>query len=953
MGAHFTKSYVQPVSRKDYPVGAGSPLMTNTPLLEVNRLYTKKSGDELLDIEWLQRGTIPSWFIVHPELPTLPWAQLDEYDPNVHRRDRSNPELPAPIAYTIDEIYEPSFRDIFGYSTPMRSNEDAQILVETSLTNIRTLKNQINAYNLKITNIINKWYVKDPEREHIGAPVRNADGSRSFASTVSGENKLNETNFSEKIRLYRGTPIIINSEEYHNRLGQHYSLLGSYHNIRFIDPKNVHQQQPASYNGGAADNNLSELRNTVGLTYPLTSFTKSELMRGGWQYDPQLKSEMGWSNPKYLHRQTNFILEDFNNMDEELMPVVNELIASIANLIQQNKNIALGCRHVFQNINKGTPKQQKNTANILMKLGGIGLDAVEITNEIIYKTQHEKVNAFIPIFDKYMIILQLVYEWEWFADGWMHNSQNSPFFSQWKSFTGVNEYLPVEDMNKIEPLIRNELHAFSPVPPPAGTNNSNWVKDWVSSSHRGAGTGGYIDDISAATIKSGSKLALKHGLTTTASILGGAVGSVLGLAVGAGIGIAAGYVVDLFSGLFGGGRKTYDRNWFKREIVQKYMELKVEHIASENKFNLIVGFYKQLNQEMTNNKARQELMSEYLEAAQQKINDPAAVIDTGEIEGETPDLSELQNKLNALLKKIENVSTQKDIASITESITSLTIKINNIPDYSDNLTSIESKLAGIQGVLASVSTQDQLESAKLAINTNINELETTITNAMDELKESILGGQQEIKTKIDDVQTGIGGVQMGIGGVQMGIDDVQMGIGGVQMGIDDVEMGVGRVEMGIGDVKQDVTIINSRIELLMSQLEELKNKEAVAGDMNTNPEILEALKKNQRILLEQIKQLENEKQEITIKTDSSRRRRRRRDYDRPQVIVSQPSVPVVQQPIVQQPIVQQPIVPQQPIIESEEETDDFNINKVMLFALPSIAIIGIIFIMMQRMNKKK
>ena len=97
MGAKFTKSYVQPISRKDYPVGAGSPLMTNTPLLEVNRLYTKKSGDELLDIEWLQRGTIPSWFIGTGIPPNSPWAQLDEYDPNVHRRDRSNPELPAPM----------------------------------------------------------------------------------------------------------------------------------------------------------------------------------------------------------------------------------------------------------------------------------------------------------------------------------------------------------------------------------------------------------------------------------------------------------------------------------------------------------------------------------------------------------------------------------------------------------------------------------------------------------------------------------------------------------------------------------------------------------------------------------------------------------------------------------------------------------------------------------------
>jgi hypothetical protein len=64
------------------------------------------------------------------------------------------------------------------------------------------------------------------------------------------------------------------------------------------------------------------------------------------------------------------------------------------------------------------------------------------------------------------------------------------------------------------------------------------------------------------------------------------------------------------------------------------------------------------------------------------------------------------------------------------------------------------------------------------------------------------------------------------------------------------------------------------------------------------------------------------------------------------LVITQPSAPVIQQPIV---------APQPVRVYDREKKDDSGVSmaNVMLYALPSIAIVGIIYIMMNRMNKKK
>ena len=84
--------------------------MSNVPLTETSKLYHKKSGKELLNIEWLKRDTIPNWYL-RPAAPKwwrdqylgvwaatpnigFGWSQLN-YDPNKNRRNRTDVKSPS------------------------------------------------------------------------------------------------------------------------------------------------------------------------------------------------------------------------------------------------------------------------------------------------------------------------------------------------------------------------------------------------------------------------------------------------------------------------------------------------------------------------------------------------------------------------------------------------------------------------------------------------------------------------------------------------------------------------------------------------------------------------------------------------------------------------------------------------------------------------------------------
>jgi TolA-binding protein len=165
------------------------------------------------------------------------------------------------------------------------------------------------------------------------------------------------------------------------------------------------------------------------------------------------------------------------------------------------------------------------------------------------------------------------------------------------------------------------------------------------------------------------------------------------------------------------------------------------------------------------------------------------------------------------------------------------------------------------------------------------------------------------------------------------------------------------------EVYKQLQAYNKKIDELSKKLEELITAELETTDV----EIKEQIKNSEETLKTELRQLQNDKDLLLaeIKSSNNLSDGEVRNIDinienitrggggggggyMPQqpLVITQPSAPVIQQPIV---------APQPVRVYDREKKDDSGVSmaNVMLYALPSIAIVGIIYIMMNRMNKKK
>ena len=338
--------------------------------------------------------------------------------------------------------------------------------------------------------------------------------------------------------------------------------------------------------------------------------------------------------------------------------------------------------------------------------------------------------------------------------------------------------------------------------------------------------------------------------------------------------------------------------------------------------------------------------------------------DEAQLNGLVADIKSYIDTANA--DELEGINTT--LSNIDSRLVDLDTKVTGVQETLDALQQILSLVPGQEGKTLLDQFTAQIQTLANTNNLNIEEAKKLYQETLTGLENQAQGMVDLNNQQSEQLQEAIN--RMNNIADQLNPQMLMNMMGGLHFELFEIKERLGKIEQGqkeifdkIGEEStRQLEAYNEKIDELSEKLEEL----ITAGLETTDVEIKEQIKNSEETLKAELRQLQNDKdlllaeiksannlsddqvRNIDINIENRTRGGGRGGGYMPQqpLVITQPSAPVIQQPVV---------APQPVRVYDRESKDDSGVSmaNVMLYALPSIAIVGIIYLMMNRMNKKK